>query len=74
MIKPPDLINKLRELINKFIRDNLWQDNSIILALIIDTRKSQTRREAGTESHGTQGRRRVAEDGAIRFFVLKIEV
>jgi len=47
------LINKPLELINKTIYDILGLADSIILAGNIGSRKGQTRREAGTESHGS---------------------
>jgi len=62
------LINKLRELINKSTHDILGLAGSIILASIIGSRKSQTRREAGAESHGSLRDSRVAWKKAARFF------
>jgi hypothetical protein len=58
--KSPYLINKIIELINKTTHDILWLADSIILARIIGSRKSQTRREAGTESHGSLSLREIA--------------
>jgi hypothetical protein len=56
VFKLSDLINKLIEFINKKYYNILWRAVSIILAVIDGSRKSQTRCEAATESHGSRGR------------------
>jgi hypothetical protein len=53
VFKPPYLINKPLGLINKIVHDILVSDDSINLARIDGSRKSQTRGDAGTASHGS---------------------
>jgi hypothetical protein len=69
------LINKLRELINKSTHDILCEAGSTILATIVGSGKSQTRREAGTESHGSLLKEKAGLPGIWQrgFFYLPVD-